>query len=45
MGTIRIEIDMNSIEDMMPGDSDDDNFVCPVSTQDEDINAENKEVG
>jgi hypothetical protein len=44
-GIIRIEIDMNSIEDMMPGygDGDDDNFVCPVATQDEDINAENKQ--
>ena len=30
MVTIRIEIDMNSIEDMMPGDSDDDNFVCSM---------------
>ena len=43
MNTIRIEIDMNSIEDMIPGDGDDDNFVCPISTQDEDINSENKE--
>ena len=45
MSVIRIEIDMNSIEDMIPGygDGDDDNFVCPVSTQDEDINAKNKQ--
>ena len=46
MSVIRIEIDMNSIEDMIPGygDGDDDNFVCPVATQDENINEENKQV-
>jgi hypothetical protein len=43
MSVIRIEIDMNSIEDMVPGGGDDDNFVCPVATQDEDVNAENKQ--
>lgn len=41
-GTIRIEIDMNSIEDMVPGGGDDDNFVCPVATQDEEVNEQNK---
>ena len=31
MSVIRIEIDMNSLDDMMPdGYGDDDNFVCPV---------------
>lgn len=45
MSTIRIEIDMNSLDDMMPdGYGDDDNFVCPVATQDEEINADNREV-
>jgi len=46
MSVIRIEIDMNSIEDMIPGfgDGDDDNFVCPVPTQDADVNNTNKEV-
>ena len=43
MSTIRIEIDMNSIEDMMPGGGDDDNFVCPASTQDEGLNSQNKQ--
>ena len=44
MSVIRIEIDMNSLDDMMPdGYGDDDNFVCPVPTQDEDINAQNKQ--
>ena len=46
MSVIRIEIDMNSIEDMIPGfgDGDDDNFVCPVSTQDADLNDKNRQV-
>lgn len=45
MSVIRIEIDMNSLDDMMPdGFGGDDNFVCPIATQDEAVNAENKKV-
>lgn len=44
MSIIRIEIDMNSLDDMMPdGYGDDDNFVCPVATQSEEINSDNRE--
>ena len=43
MSTIKIEIDLNEV---MPGASDGfpDDDVCPVATQDEEVNAANKQV-
>ena len=42
---IRIEIDLGELDHILPGGGDDDNYVCPVATQDDEVNAENKLVG
>lgn len=39
---IRIEIDLGELDHIMPGGGDDDNYVCPVATQDDEVNAENR---